>query len=111
MGGAAGLTVVKLGGSQASSAHLNDWLDAVALGAGRMVVVPGGGPFAAAVRAPQPAMGFHDPPAHRMPGFCTSFTRVSSRKMRIAATVYSMTFSKRLQDNLFPCFGSYKTLA
>jgi aspartokinase-like uncharacterized kinase len=66
MGGAAGLTVVKLGGSQAFSAHLSDWLDAVALGAGRVVVVPGGGPFADAVRAAQPAMGFDDRAAHRM---------------------------------------------
>jgi len=66
MGGAAALTVVKLGGSQAFSAHLNDWLDAVALGAGRMVVVPGGGPFAEAVRVAQPTMGFDDRTAHCM---------------------------------------------
>jgi 5-(aminomethyl)-3-furanmethanol phosphate kinase len=66
MGDAAGLTVVKLGGSQAFSAHLSDWLDAVALGAGRVVVVPGGGPFADAVRAAQPAMGFDDRAAHHM---------------------------------------------
>src|SRR5580692_10060673 len=66
MGGAAGLTVVKLGGSQAFSAHLSDWLDAVALGAGRVVIVPGGGPFADAVRTAQPAMGFDDRAAHHM---------------------------------------------
>src|SRR6185369_14601723 len=34
--------------------------------AGRIVLVPGGGPFADAVRAAQPRMGFDDGAAHRM---------------------------------------------
>jgi 5-(aminomethyl)-3-furanmethanol phosphate kinase len=66
MGGAAGPTIVKLGGSHAFSAHLDDWLEAVAGGAGRVVVVPGGGPFADTVRAAQPKMGFDDRAAHHM---------------------------------------------
>lgn len=65
-GGASGVTVVKLGGSLAGSAHLRDWLDALADCAGRVIVVPGGGPFADAVRAAQPQMGFDERAAHRM---------------------------------------------
>jgi 5-(aminomethyl)-3-furanmethanol phosphate kinase len=66
MAGARGAIVVKLGGSHALSKHLSAWLDALARGAGRVVVVPGGGPFADAVRAAQPHMGFDDRAAHRM---------------------------------------------
>ena len=61
-----GLIVAKLGGSQAFSKHLALWLDALARAAGRVVVVPGGGPFADAVRAAQPTVGFDDRAAHRM---------------------------------------------
>jgi len=62
----AGLTVVKLGGSLAFSDALKPWLDALADCAGHVVVVPGGGPFADAVRAAQPDMGFDDRAAHHM---------------------------------------------
>lgn len=61
-----GLTVIKLGGSFALSPCLRDWIAAVAACAGRVVVVPGGGPFADAVRATQAPMGFDDRAAHRM---------------------------------------------
>lgn len=60
------LIIVKLGGSHAFAKHLTAWLDALARAAGRVVVVPGGGPFADAVRTAQPAMGFDDRAAHRM---------------------------------------------
>jgi dihydroneopterin aldolase len=60
------LTVVKLGGSLAFSDDLKPWLDALAGCAGHVVVVPGGGPFADAVRAAQPKMGFDDRAAHHM---------------------------------------------
>jgi 5-(aminomethyl)-3-furanmethanol phosphate kinase len=63
---AADLTVVKLGGSYAFSLQLPAWLEALAACAGRVVIVPGGGPFADAVRAAQPKMGFSDAVAHRM---------------------------------------------
>jgi aspartokinase-like uncharacterized kinase len=59
-------TVVKLGGSYAFSSALKSWIDAVAACAGRVVVVPGGGPFAEAVRVAQPRMGFDDRAAHEM---------------------------------------------
>jgi 5-(aminomethyl)-3-furanmethanol phosphate kinase len=60
------LTVVKLGGSYAFSRQLPAWLDALAGCAGRVVIVPGGGPFADAVREAQPKMGFGDEAAHTM---------------------------------------------
>jgi aspartokinase-like uncharacterized kinase len=60
------LIIVKLGGSHAFAKHLTAWLDVLASGAGRVVIVPGGGPFADAVRTAQPAMGFDDGAAHRM---------------------------------------------
>jgi aspartokinase-like uncharacterized kinase len=62
----AGPTVIKLGGSFAFSADLDDWIAAIAACAGRVVIVPGGGPFADVVRAAQVQMGFDDRAAHRM---------------------------------------------
>jgi aspartokinase-like uncharacterized kinase len=61
-----GITIVKLGGSHAGSAHLDAWLDALASCGGRAVIVPGGGPFADAVREAQVSMNFDDGAAHAM---------------------------------------------
>lgn len=61
-----GLIVVKLGGSVLRSAELQSWLDAIAQGAGRIVVVPGGGALANEVRSSQTSLGFGDAAAHRM---------------------------------------------
>ncbi len=58
--------VVRLGGSHAFSPLLRPWLAAIGAAAGRVVLVPGGGPFADAVRSAQTAMGFDDLAAHRM---------------------------------------------
>ncbi len=66
MGRADGATIVKLGGSCASSLDLRRWTASVAECGGRVVVVPGGGPFADAVRAAQPTIGFDDAAAHHM---------------------------------------------
>src|SRR5215475_10375593 len=60
------LTVVKLGGSYAFSTNLKNWINAVAACAGRVVVAPGGGPFADVVTTAQARMGFDDRAAHRM---------------------------------------------
>lgn len=60
------ITVIKLGGSLAGSTHLAGWLDALAACGGRAIIVPGGGPFADAVRAAQATMGFDDAAAHAM---------------------------------------------
>jgi aspartokinase-like uncharacterized kinase len=88
--------VVKLGGSLARSSRLQDWLSALAKhGAGRAIIVPGGGPFADLVRAEQARAGFSDSAAHRMailameqfgfmlealhPGLCTAATVLELR--------------------------------
>jgi aspartokinase-like uncharacterized kinase len=58
--------VVKLGGSFARAGDRAGWLAAIAPLGGRAVLVPGGGPFADAVRAQQPVLGVSDRAAHRM---------------------------------------------
>lgn len=61
------LVIVKLGGSLARSQALRAWLDSVARhGVGRVVIVPGGGRFADAVRAAQARWRFSDAVAHDM---------------------------------------------
>lgn len=58
--------LVKLGGSLYGKGVLRPWLAAAAEAAGPVIVVPGGGPFADAVRVAEPAMGFSGRAAHRM---------------------------------------------
>jgi aspartokinase-like uncharacterized kinase len=58
--------VVKLGGSHAFAESLQGWLAAVEAGAGKAVLVAGGGPFADAVRVAQRRMGFDDRAADEM---------------------------------------------
>jgi aspartokinase-like uncharacterized kinase len=59
--------LVKLGGSLARSPTLASWVQVIATqGAGKVVLVPGGGPFADAVREAQDCAGFDDRTAHRM---------------------------------------------
>ncbi|WP_353861355.1 aspartate/glutamate/uridylate kinase [Azospirillum formosense] len=61
------LWVVKLGGSLWRAPELRSWLEILAAARRlRVVIVPGGGPFADAVRDAQPALGFGDRAAHRM---------------------------------------------
>lgn len=60
------IVVLKLGGAQARSGRLRAWLDAIAAHAGRVVLVPGGGPFADLVRATQAEIGFDEAAAHEM---------------------------------------------
>lgn len=60
------LAVLKLGGAQARGGRLVEWLDAISAHAGRIVIVPGGGPFADIVRQTQPEIGFDDVAAHEM---------------------------------------------
>lgn len=60
--------VVKLGGSlQSDPPLLRRWLERLGtLGRGRVVIVPGGGPFVDQVRQSQTAWGFDDLAAHNM---------------------------------------------
>ena len=59
--------VVKLGGSLTRTQHLRKWLQSLDHhGRGRVVLVPGGGPFAEQVRVAQTQWKFSDQIAHRM---------------------------------------------
>lgn len=59
--------VIKCGGSLARSGSLTPCLQvAVEKGAGRVVIVPGGGPFADCVRDQQGRLGYGDTAAHQM---------------------------------------------
>lgn len=61
------VVVVKLGGSLATAGTLDSWIEIVSRhGAGRCVVVPGGGLFADTVRAAQQRLAFSDCAAHAM---------------------------------------------
>jgi aspartokinase-like uncharacterized kinase len=58
--------VVKLGGSLAETGRLKSMLSLVSKAERPVVIVPGGGPYADAVRDSQRAMGFSDEAAHDM---------------------------------------------
>jgi 5-(aminomethyl)-3-furanmethanol phosphate kinase len=58
-------TVVKLGGSLSNDARLKSWLSELTE-TGCVVIVPGGGPYADAVREQQARWRFSDTHAHRM---------------------------------------------
>jgi aspartokinase-like uncharacterized kinase len=60
------LAILKLGGSLAKGDRLGQWLDAIRGQRGRIVVVPGGGPFADVVRRMQGEIGFDEVAAHEM---------------------------------------------
>lgn len=60
------LRVLKLGGSLFGKDELPGWLEALSQARGQVVVVPGGGPFADAVRAAQARLSFPDATAHHM---------------------------------------------
>ena len=60
------MLVVKLGGSLAGDAHFAAWLDILASAPLPLVIVPGGGPFADAVRAAQAPLRYSDATAHHM---------------------------------------------
>lgn len=59
--------VVKLGGSLHADPALQNWLAMLLRdGGGKVVIVPGGGPFADQVRVAQRRWGFNDKTAHHM---------------------------------------------
>jgi 5-(aminomethyl)-3-furanmethanol phosphate kinase len=58
--------VVKLGGSLWRSPDLSRWIEALQCANMPITLVPGGGPFADAVRAAQTLMGYSDAAAHKM---------------------------------------------
>lgn len=60
------LTIVKIGGSFCRYPRLRELAETLGKSGGRVVVVPGGGPFADRVRAEQARLRFGDAAAHRM---------------------------------------------
>lgn len=61
------LVVFKIGGSLSEHPQLRAWMQTIAVhGAGRAIVVPGGGPHAMLVRRSQSRWGFDDRSAHHM---------------------------------------------
>jgi dihydroneopterin aldolase len=58
--------LIKIGGSLAASSLLPRWLGALDKSPGQTLIVPGGGPFADAIRAAQKVLSFDDLTAHRM---------------------------------------------
>lgn len=58
--------MAKIGGSLWASPALKGWLAALTRFPHRLTIVPGGGPFADAVRRAQDAIGFSDGAAHKM---------------------------------------------
>ncbi len=60
------LLVAKIGGSLHASPDLARWIEALRRWPHRLTLVAGGGPFADAVRAAQPRLGFDDETAHAM---------------------------------------------
>lgn len=59
--------LVKLGGSLSYDPCIRPWLEALStMGGGRVIIVPGGGPFADLVRDAQQHWEFDDEAAHRM---------------------------------------------
>lgn len=58
--------VAKIGGSLHDSPNLARWIEALRRWPHRLTLVAGGGPFADAVRAAQPKLGYDDETAHAM---------------------------------------------
>jgi 5-(aminomethyl)-3-furanmethanol phosphate kinase len=99
------LAVVKIGGGLLGSPRLDPLLAAIAAARpARAVVVPGGGPFADAVRETQAAMGFGDALAHRLAldamGHVAAI--LSDRHPALAVAAGAEEFAARFQAGRVP---------
>jgi 5-(aminomethyl)-3-furanmethanol phosphate kinase len=101
------LAVVKLGGSHATGPHLKDWLAAIVAEAGSIVIVPGGGPFADAVRAAQVSIGFDDRAAHAMAlmAMAQFGCALESLNPALRLTASRSAISRALKDGLVPIWS------
>ena len=101
------LAVVKLGGSHANGPHIKDWLAAIAAGEGAIVIVPGGGPFADAVRSAQASMGYDDSAAHAMALVAMAqFGRaLQSLNPALRLTASRSAISRALRDGKVPIWS------
>jgi len=107
--------VVKLGGSLADYPDdLRRWLKALAeAGKGRMVIVPGGGIFAAAVREAQKKWGFDDAAAHAMGlrAMEQYGLMLCGMQKDLIPTRTEVEIRKALQENQVPVWLPVQTLA
>ena len=101
------LAIVKLGGSHANGPHIKDWLAAIAAEAGAIVIVPGGGPFADAVRSAQASMGYDDSAAHAMALMAMAqFGRaLMSLNPALRMTASRSAISRALKDGKVPVWS------
>jgi aspartokinase-like uncharacterized kinase len=101
------LAIVKLGGSHANGPHIKDWLKAIAAEAGAIVIVPGGGPFADAVRSAQASMGYDDSAAHAMALMAMAqFGRaLQSLDPALRMTASRSAISRALKDGKVPVWS------
>ncbi|HEY6281757.1 MAG TPA: aspartate kinase [Burkholderiales bacterium] len=107
--------VVKLGGSLADYPDdLRRWLKALAeAGKGRMVIVPGGGIFAAAVREAQKILDFDDAAAHAMGlrAMEQYGLMLCGMQKDLIPTRTEVEIRKTLQENQVPVWLPVQTLA
>jgi aspartokinase-like uncharacterized kinase len=101
------LAIVKLGGSHANGPNIKDWLAAIAAEAGPIVIVPGGGPFADAVRSAQASMGYDDSAAHAMALMAMAqFGRaLQSLNPALRMTASRSAISRALKDGKVPVWS------
>jgi 5-(aminomethyl)-3-furanmethanol phosphate kinase len=101
------LAIVKIGGSHYSGPHIRDWLAAIAAEAGAIVIVPGGGPFADAVRSAQESMGYDDGAAHAMAlTAMAQFGRaLQSLNPALTLTASRSAISRALKDGKVPVWS------
>ncbi len=101
------LAVVKIGGSHSGGPHVRDWLAAVAAQAGAIVIVPGGGLFADAVRSAQTSMGYDDSAAHAMALMAMAqFGRaLQSLNPALRLTASRSAIARALKDGMVPVWS------
>lgn len=105
--------VVKLGGSLAESGRLQGMLDIVASARVPVVIVPGGGEFADAVRRAQADFGFCDRIAHRMAllAMHQSALMMSALQARLAPAETLAQMRRALAAAQIPVWLPYKMAA
>ena len=107
------VAVVKLGGSLMGHPGLDSVLDAVAAAQDRMVLVPGGGLFADAVREAQRRLGFTDVLAHRLAirGMGAFAAILAERDPRLVVTPTRSRIEAARQAGLTPIWDASELMA
>jgi aspartokinase-like uncharacterized kinase len=91
--------VAKVGGSLAETGRLASVLTIITNAKVPVVIVPGGGPFADAIRSLQPAMGYDDALAHRLAMLAmrqmAEFMLAQQKRLRIVETLEEISSAFR----------------